>query len=302
MAITIDRAFIQTYEDNVRHLAQQTDSRLRSTVMEKNRQSESHNWDRLAASDPRLKPNARAQSPAGGSGSGAIDTTDGLAWTRRKTLIQTWDWGEIVAPEEIAQMLIDPTSSVTVNGAMAMKRAVDDVIITNATGDALDGNGTPVVFPAGNQIGTGIAPLSLSDLLTIQEMFGENDVDPDEPRYLVINPAMQHALLLEEKLTSYDYQQVKALSTGYIDNCLGFHRIILSNRLLAGIGAGDTSRLALAYTEKALGLHVAQDITAKVAERPDMSFEIQVYLHMSMDAVRVEDARIFAIDALNAAA
>ena len=49
MPITIPAAYIETFESNVRQLAQQKISRLRNSVTEVNRQSEKHNWDRLAA-------------------------------------------------------------------------------------------------------------------------------------------------------------------------------------------------------------------------------------------------------------
>jgi hypothetical protein len=298
MPITIPEAYVETFESIVRHLAQQKYSKLRDCVMEVNRQSESHNWDRLAASAARQKPNVRAQSPAGGSGSGAIDTTDGLTWSRRKTIITTWDWGEIVASEEALQMLIDPYSSVADNGAMAMKRAVDDIILTAATGPATIGDGTTVALPAGQILGNGTTSLSMDTLLAARRKFAENDIEPDEPLYLVISPNEQETLLGEEKVTSFDYQNQKMLSEGYIDNFLGFSKIIISNRLLDGIGVGSTSHFCLAFSPKAIGLHVAGDIRADAAPRPDMSFETQVYLQLDMDAVRVEDEHIVAMDVL----
>ena len=47
MADTIEKVYIQTYENTVRHLAQQGIARLRPWVMEKSVQSEAHNWERL---------------------------------------------------------------------------------------------------------------------------------------------------------------------------------------------------------------------------------------------------------------
>ena len=72
MAITIPAAYIETFESNVRQLAQQKISRLRMSTTEVNRQSEKHNWDRLAASSARLKDVPRKVSPSGGDGSGAV--------------------------------------------------------------------------------------------------------------------------------------------------------------------------------------------------------------------------------------
>lgn len=289
MAITIDASYIETFESTVRQLAQQKRSRLRNCVTEVNKQSEKHNWDRLAASSARLKPSARAVSPAGGNGSGAVGSTDGLAWTRRNTVIQTYDTGEVIEPEDIVQMLIDPKSATTENLVMNMNRTVDDIIIAAATGAAADGAGGTVAFPAGQEVGDYTGELSLDFVLEVDEKFYENDVDPDEERYFIIGPKQRRKLLQLIEVTSSDFQGDKqALATGYLPSFLGFNWIV-SNRLNVPL----TDQIdCLAFTKKALGLHVAGDIESKVAERPDMSFAWQVYLMLHMAAVRVEDEHI----------
>lgn len=286
MPISIPAAYIDTFESRVRQLAQQKTSRLRNAVTEVYRASESHMWDRLAASNYRTKT-ARAVSPAGGDGSGAVDTTDGLDWSRRNTLIQTFDTGEIVGREEIVQMLIDPKSAVTENLAMNMHRAVDDVIIDNFFADALTDGGVAAAFPAGQAVGTTGVAISIDTLLETKEVFATNDVDPDEPITLVIGPKQQRTLMQLLEVTSGDYQNSKALATGFLPNFLGFD-IVVSNRLTVAVADLECA----AFTKRAMGLHVASDISANVAERPDMSFDWQLYCSMQMDAVRVEDEHI----------
>jgi len=286
MAITIPASYIDTFESNVRHLAQQKQSRIRAAVTEVNRQSESHMWDRLAASDYRTKT-ARAVSPAGGNGSGAVDTTDGLVWTRRNTLIKTFDTGEIVGREEVVQMLINPNAAVTENLAMNMKRAVDDVIIDNFFSDALTDGGSAATFPVAQAVGSTGVKISMDALLEVKEKFATNDIDPDERITLVIGPKQQRTLMQLLEVTSGDYQNSKALATGYLPNFLGFD-IIVSNRLTAAVNDLECA----AFTKRAMGLHVASDIMAKVGERADMSFDYQLYCSLSMDAVRVEDEHI----------
>ncbi len=288
MAITIPAAYIETFESNVRQLAQQKISRLRMSTTEINRQSEKHNWDRLAASSARAKTSARMVSPSGGDGSGAVGSTDGLTWTRRNTVIKTFDTGEVIEPEDIVQMLIDPKNASTENLVMNMARQVDDIIITAATGVAADGAGGTVAFPAGQKIGDFTAEISLDFILEVDEKFYENDVDPDEPRYFVIGPKQRRKLLQLIEVTSSDFQARQALATGYLPDFMGFNWIV-SNRLLVP----TTDQLScLAFTKKALGLHVAGDIQSRVAERPDMSFAWQCYLMLNMDCVRVEDEHI----------
>jgi len=288
MAITISQAYIETFENTVRQLAQQKQSLLRKAVMEVNKQSTSHNWERLAASSARAKTSARMVSPAGGNGSGAVGSTDGLEWTRRKTAIQTFDTGEVVEQEDIVQMLVDPKSASTESLVMNMNRAVDDIIIAAALGNATDGTGTPVALPAGQVIGDYTTEIDLDFVLAVQENFDANDIDPDMERYFVIGPRQKRKLFQLIEVVSGDYQDKKALATGYMPNFLGFNWIV-SNRLNAP--AADQLD-CFAMTGKALGLHVAGDISTRVAERADMSFAWQVYLQMSMDAVRVEDSMV----------
>ena len=284
MPVTISNAYIETFERNVRHLAQQGDTRLRMCVTEVNEQSERHNWDRLAQSAAQQKTAARAPTPVGGDGTGQ----DGLVWDRRQTLIQTWDTGEIFEAEDPVQMLIDPQSSIVMNLGMNMKRAVDDIIIVAATGDALDGDGATVSFPVGQVVGDGSTEITLDTVLEVKEKFNENDVDPDEALCWVYGPKQERKLMQLMEVTSSDYQDGKALSSGKLPNWMGINWI-MSNRLTIP-SADEISNLC--FTRKALGLHVAKDITARVAERVDLSFSWQVYCWMSMHAVRTEDEHI----------
>ena len=289
MAITIDNAYIETFEANVRHLAQQGTTKLRAHITETGRQSEKHNWDRLAASAARQKTAARMASPVGGDQASAIGGTDGLAWSRRVSIAETWDTGEIVEVEDPVQMLIDPNAAVTQNLGMNMRRAVDDIIIAASIADATIGDGSTVAFPAGQTIGDGTSVITIDTVLEVQEKFYSNDVDPDESKVFVIGPTQQRKLMQLMEVTSGDYQNQKALATGVLPNWMGFTWIV-SNRLLADVAGTDLK--CLAFSKKAIGMHVAQDIKAKIGERTDMSFAWQFYCHMTMGAVRVEDEHI----------
>ena len=288
MAITIPAAYVETFETTVRQLAQQKNSRLRMCVSEVNKTSEKHNWDRLAASTARAKTSARMVSPAGGNGSGAVGSTDGLAWTRRNTVLATFDTGEVIEQEDIIQMLIDPKSASTENLVMNMQRQVDDIIITAALAAAADGAGSTVAFPAGQVVGDYTGEITLDFVLNVAELFDTNDIDPDEERYWVIGPKQKRKLMQLIEVTSKDFQDKAALATGYLPNFMGFNWIV-SNRL--NVPAADQID-SFAFTKKALGLHVGGDIQSRVAERADMSFAWQVYLWLNMAAVRVEDEHI----------
>lgn len=287
MAITIDKVYIQTFERNVRHLAQQSETRLRRFVTEKSTDGQKHNWERLGSGEASLKASARVATP-----------TSDLPWSRRVSLAQTYHMGETVEQEDVVQMLVDPNSNVSMAIANGMKRKVDDILIAAATGTALNGDGSTSTFPAGQVVGDGAAVVSIDSILAVQELFYKNDIDPDEPKVMVINPTVQRKLMSLMEVTSGDYQNSKALATGMLPNWMGFDWVV-SNRLLIP-AAGQIS--CLAFTKRALGFQVNRDITAKVAEDPSLSFAWRLYAAMTMGAVRTEDAHIVHLKLKNALA
>jgi hypothetical protein len=287
MAITIDKVYIQTFERNVRHLAQQSETRLRRFVTEKATDGQKHNWERLGSGEASLKASARVATP-----------TSDLPWSRRVSLAQTFHMGETVEQEDVVQMLVDPNSNVSAAIANGMKRKVDDILITAATGTALNGDGSTSAFPAGQLVGDGTAPISIDNILEVQEKFYKNDIDPDEPKVMVISPTVQRKLMSLMEVTSGDYQNSKALATGMLPDWMGFTWVV-SNRLLVP-AAGQIS--CLAFTKRALGFQVNRDITARVAEDPSLSFAWRIYAMMTMGAVRTEDEHIVHLKVKNAIA
>lgn len=287
MAITIDKVYIQTFERNVRYLAQQADTRLRRFVTEKATDGQKHNWERLGSGEASLKAAARVATP-----------TSDLPWSRRVSLAQTYHMGETVEQEDVVQMLIDPNSNVSAAIANGMKRKIDDILIAAATGTALNGDGTTSAFPAGQLVGDGTGVISIDNILEVQEKFYKNDIDPDESKVMVISPTVQRKLMSLMEVTSGDYQNSKALATGMLPNWMGFDWVV-SNRLLVP-AAGQIS--CLAFTKRALGFQVNRDITAKVAEDPSLSFAWRIYAAMTMGAVRTEDEQIVHLKVKNAIA
>lgn len=277
MAITISNVYIQTFERNLRHLAQQTESRLRRFVTERATGGEKHNWERLGAGVATEKTSARTATP-----------TSDLPWTRRVTLARTYHAGETVEPEDIVQMLVDPNSNVALNLAMAMKRQIDDIIIEAATAAALNGDGSTDAFGAGQTVGDGTTEISLDLILQVQEKYYTNDIDPDEKKCMIISPIQQRKLMQLMEVTSGDFQNSKALSTGMLPDWMGFDWVV-SNRLLAPTG-GQLD--CLSFSLRGIGLQVNKDITAKVAEDPSLSFAWRIYCMMTMAAVRVEDEHV----------
>lgn len=288
MAITIDQVYVDTFERNVRHLAQQANTRLRAFVTERSVQSESHAWERVGAVDTSEKTAARTATPEN-------DTP----WSRRLSIPSTYHVGDTVEPEDVVQMLVEPKSNIAMAHAMACRRRVDDIIIAAANGDSRDGDGNAITFDTANQqidltnagATTGAAAeISIDSILQVQEKFYENDIQMDDMQRvcMVIGPKQQRKLMQLMEVTSGDYQNSRALATGYMPNWLGFDWVV-SNRLQSpSANVVD----CLAFTPQGIGLQVNKDISAKVGEDPSISFAWRIYAMLTMGAVRVEDEHV----------
>jgi hypothetical protein len=296
MAISISNAYVQSFESNIRLLAQQGNTLLRQYVSEVHDESLMHNWDMLGSATARAKSSARMASPAGGDQTGGVGTSDQIAFTRRRTSVVSYDAGEQIEIEDPSKMMADPTSSITTALANAMKRKIDDVIISACNDPVTSGAGATVNFPSGQVVGGATSIISVDLLLSVQQLFMTNDVDPDEERVLVISPVQYRTLMNIDKLTSADYQALKGLATGYLPNFLGFHHVVISNRLGNTTTPPTAGQIyCLAFTRRAIGLHIAKDIWARVDPRVDMSYAWQFYTAMTMAATRVEDSHVVRI-------
>jgi hypothetical protein len=286
MTNSISNVFVQTFADNVRFLAQQSDARLIQWCQIERRESVSHNFERLGAMALGSKAGRNNNSPI-----------NDAPWTRRQTVVATYDGGDLVEPDDIVQMLVEPTSKITYALGMAAKRQIDDIIIAKTTAASRDGTGSAVAFVTtgganslGQVVGDWTTEISFDFVTQVFESFVFNNIDVDEPKCFVIGPKQLRKLQQLVEYTSSDYANVKTLAEkGYVPNWLGF-TWILSNRLLQSNGVG--TRDCFAMTRKAMGLHISKDIWAQVAQRPDKSFAWQIYTALTMGSIRVEDEHL----------
>jgi hypothetical protein len=280
MSAAFENIYVEKFESRVRHLAQQSNSRLRRFVQEVSDGGEAHNFDRMAANDGQKKTTRKTPTP-----------DNETAASRRKSIPVEYDIGDVVEKKDLTRALADPKSNYSMAHGMAMKRAQDDEIIAAATGDSRDGAGNVVSFLAGQTVGDGSSAITFDIVTEVSEKFLLNDIDPDEPKVMVISPAQQRKLLQLTEATSRDYSTRDALMRGYVDNWMGFTWIV-STRLLAP-SAGEVDCFAM--THRALGLQMNRDITVDVAPDPSISFAWRIYTSGEWGAIRVEDEQLVRI-------
>jgi hypothetical protein len=289
MGASVSNVYVQTYETHVRFIAQQGVTRLDNWTMQKSVQSEGHNWELLGTQEATIKSGRLVSTPE-----------QDYPWSRRKSIPVVRHTGDTTEQEDITQMLLDPNSNIASAQGMAMRRGKDDEIIAAATGDSRDGAGDPVLFRTGANIPVGThdqvigdysTPLNFDKITAVSELFMKNDIDPDEPKCIVIGPTQARKLLQLTEATSGDYNAVRPLtSKGYIESWMGYSWVV-STRLLNPTAPG-TDVDCFALTKKAIGMQTNKDIWCRVAEDPTKSFAWRIYCAMQNGAVRVEDAHL----------
>jgi hypothetical protein len=282
MSTQITTAFVEQYKSNVFHLAQQKGSRLRGAVKTETVTGKAHFFERIGSTAAQLRTSRHSDTPR-------VDTPH----SRRKVTMNDYDWADLIDNEDKVRMLISPQSEYAQAGAFAMGRAMDDAIITAATGTALGGvaGGTSIVLPSAQKVVHGSAGLSVAKLISAKEILDAAETNPDEAKYLVCAASQISDLLAITSITSSDFNSVKALVQGQIDSFMGF-KFIRTERL--GTDA-DGNRQVLAFNQSALGLAVGSDISTKISERADKNYATQVFLSMTIGATRVEDEKMVEI-------
>lgn len=196
-------------------------------------------------------------------------------------------------------MLIDPTSMYAEAAAMAMGRAMDDAIIAAATGTAYTGvDGTTstsydsnmtvdvqVVWPGVTAADSG---LNVAKILEAAKLLGQNDVDMDEEKYLILNARQVKSLLMDTKISSHDYNVIKPLVEGQVSRFGGF-TMIPCNRI--GVD-GNSDDKVLFWAKGGMLLGMGKDISTRMSERPDKNYAMQVFASMDIGATRMEEVRV----------
>ena len=279
MAESIDQAFVQQYQNNIRVLSQQKQSRLEGTTIPPVQMiGEALYWERLGATAAMAMTTRHMDTPN-------IEPDH----TRRKATAQPYVWATLLDTFDQVQMLVDPKSQYAEIMRMAFSRTKDDIIIAALEGNAYQGKTgtTTVALPSAQKIATGSVGLTITKLLQAKEILDEAEVDPDMPRYFVVAAAQVTDLLATTEIKSTDYNSVKALVEGKVDSFMGF-KFIRSQRLTLS----STTRYTYAYAQGAVGFGVRSEIETKITQESTKNFAWQIWGKMDMGATRVEDEAV----------
>jgi hypothetical protein len=282
MSIEVTTAFVQQYSANVQMLSQQKGSLLRDAVRVESMTGKNAFFDQVGKATAQKRTTRHADTPQ-------IDTPH----ARRRVTLVDYEYADLIDEQDKVRMLIDPTSAYAQAAAFALGRAMDDEIISAALGTAFTGEtgSTSTALPAGQQIANGGADLTVAKLRTAKKTLDLASVDPSIPRYIAVGPDQIEALLGDTNVTSSDFNTVKALVQGEVNQFMGFN-FITSNRLSK---AGNI-RSCFAWAEDGLALAIGKDVMARIDERSDKGYATQVYYCMSIGSTRMEEEKVVQID------
>lgn len=284
MSIEIPVSYVQVYKGNVLTLSQQKGSRLRMCVTTETTNGKYINFERVGATVAQKRTTRHGKTPL-------VNTPH----SRRRASMDDYEWADLIDNQDKVRLLIDPQGVYATNGANALGRTADDILIAAMRGNAYsvdaDEAASTVALPAAQKVAASATGMTLDKVLATKEIFDAADVDPDEERYLALTSHQLKALLNTTEIKSADYNTVKALAQGQLDTFLGF-KFIRTERLIKV----STSRFCLAWVKSGVGLALGEDIKTRIDERVDLSYAVQVYLSMTMGATRIEDAKVVEIE------
>lgn len=284
MSFTIEQSFVTQFSNSVHLLSEQRMARLLPTVSVEQTSGEAKAFERIGTGDdlPNDVTTRHGDTPL-----------NDIPHSRRWVHPITFDYANLIDKKDQVKLLIDPRGPYTMRHAGVMGRRMDETIIDALGGDALEGKTgtTAVALPSAQKVAAGGVGLTVEKLREAKVILDEQDVPEDEQRFLIYNPRQMDDLLGDDRLTSTDFNTVKALVRGEVDQFMGF-TFVKSNRLRVD---GSSSRLVYAYLRSAIKMGVNQSPNSIATPRPDKRYSWQLYTWGEWDAVRMEDELVVEI-------
>lgn len=284
MSVSIPTSYVDQFSANVHLLAEQKMSRFRRAVRIETVTGESAAIERVGGID---KPNKITQL----HGDTPLNNTP---HTRRWLFVEDFDVADLIDKQSRVKLLIDPDSVYTLRHAGTMGRGIDDSVIAALEGSAAEGKtGTTITaLPAAQKIASGSTGMTVSKFIQVKEKLDAAEVDEFIPRFFALSAKQLRDMLEDEKVTSADYNSVKALVKGELDTFMGFD-IIRTERLTKT----GNDRQCFGWAMNGLTLGINQNPTSIASPRPDKRMAQQIYTYGSWGAVRVEDVMVVQVDA-----
>lgn len=293
----IDKATKNGYQENIEMRFQQKQSKLRRTVMEEDQEGEYDYYDRAG-------PAEEAKDKEGTN----IDTDyTEMPFDRRRVGCTPSYYSTLIDRNKKLRLVTDPTSIYVRNAIATINRKIDRKIITaiKATSYAGKNGETSVAYSTDQDVAvdyveTGSATasnLTIGKLRRASQLIADKDqLEDDEKVYFLGAINQRTALLRTTETTSSDYNTVKALVKGEINEFLGFEFIWFGGNpqgYNAMLPKSGNNRDCYYYTESALQLAMQEDgIFTSIDRMPGKHYSVQVYASIDCGATRMWEEKV----------
>ncbi len=284
MPETITELYVNQYQNTMRLLCQQPDSRLEGTTIPPVKMDAEYLfWERLGATEAVEL-------------TGRHDNTPNIEpdHSSRRGLANPYVWATLLDRKDAGRMLVDPKGPYQQAAKNAMNRRKDRVILAALGGNTFVGRaGTALALPAAQKVAAGAVGMTVGKLLAAKQLLDEAEA-PKEDRFFVHTSEDLIDLLGTVEVTSADYNTVRALVKGDVDTFLGF-KFIQTELIYLENASTTAAWFSYAFCKGAIGFGTIEEITVRLTERADKNYAWQPYVSMDMGAVRVEDNMVVEI-------
>lgn len=214
-------------------------------------------------------------------------------------------WGDLFDAADLLKQMIDPTSSISTNAAIAMgrakdiKRAIPAFFGTARTG--VEGADSTVFINDGTQdvnIQVGSADgatdtgMNVKKLVKLWELATDNDLDLETEQLNVILGSRQASELFNDVMyVNKDYRDTAVLEKGKLVGIMGMN--IISSTKLQKTG---TTRFCPAFVKSGMYLGKWKDLTTESGKDPTKQFNWRLYLWQMMGATRLDERKVFRLN------
>lgn len=284
MPQSITQAFVQQWDDTIRLQAQQKDSRLSGSAIDRgNITGESFTTNRLAPIDDTPENNIRH---------GDTVWSDAQHSTRIALMKDFYQALPVDRADE-PKVLANPTSSYMDSLVASWNRRKDAILYRALLGTAQTKDGALVVLPAGQKIAAAGTGFTKAKLLAGRKLFRKNEADSHagETLNIIYTSEMLEDILADNQLTSADFLAVKMLQDGDVaSKWMGFNWIPYE-AVDNNAGTFSTVAWATSALHKGTGF-----VEGRSQRRGDKKDTMQVSMAGSFSAVRVEEEKVVQID------
>lgn len=302
--------FVDQFSEALYHVCQQKESKFAQAVRtEPLLNAEDKAFDMMGALSLVEKSERNPQTPT-------IDPTTQRRW------VETTPYHNAVLfdQDDDLSMIIDPTSDFVTAFRRAVNRKKDDIILAAFEASVTSGRraGSTIAWDntveyTGKDTGrvidhdTNVGNCSSSDTgMTVEkielalEYFANNDVDEDIPKWCCISPRQATQLFGQEEYINIDYNASKPLvGARILRDWMGLNWIVTPKVVVGTNNARDTTTEVYecwAWAQDGIILGVQDAVSVKISDRADLSHSQQVYVHMNMGAMRMDEDKIVKIE------